>query len=141
VPYCSFDFLGIPITFFSSSPQSLKITVTALVNDTVGTLATRAYRDPSCYVGVIFGTGTNAAYVEKASEVPKFKQETKTGKMVINMEWGSFDDNKQILPVTIYDLVLDRASPNPSKQVYTLLSRTKKKGKRGYMTLYRRLAL
>jgi hexokinase len=87
------------------------------VNDTVGTLAARAYKDPQCYVGVIFGTGTNAAYVEKVSEIPKWKGPNKTGKMVINMEWGSFDDTKQVLPLTHYDLALDRESPNPGKQV------------------------
>lgn len=37
--------------------------------------------------------------------------------MVINMEWGSFDDTKQVLPVTVYDLIVDRESPNASKQV------------------------
>jgi len=45
--------------------QNLNIEVVALVNDTVGTLATRCYSDPQCFMGVIFGTGTNAAYIEK----------------------------------------------------------------------------
>ena len=38
--------------------------LTALVNDTVGTLMARAYSDRKCSVGVILGTGTNAAYGE-----------------------------------------------------------------------------
>lgn len=98
--------------------QNIKVDVVALANDTVGTLATRAYRDSQCYVGVIFGTGTNAAYIEKVSEIPKWKGQDKSGKMIINMEWGSFDDTKQHLPLTVYDLILDRESPNPGKQLY-----------------------
>jgi len=98
--------------------KNVKIRVCALVNDTVGTLAARCYKDPQCYAGVIFGTGTNACYIEKTSEIPKWKGENKTGKMVINMEWGSFDDTKQMLPLTPYDVQLDRESPNPSKQLY-----------------------
>lgn len=31
-----------------------------IVNDTVGTLMAHAYRDPSTFMGIIFGTGTNA---------------------------------------------------------------------------------
>jgi glucose-6-phosphate 1-dehydrogenase len=36
--------------------------LSALVNDTVGTVMARAYTDTSCKIGVILGTGTNAAY-------------------------------------------------------------------------------
>ena len=35
------------------------------------------------------------------------------------MEWGSFDDTKQVLPLTQFDVTLDRESVNPGKQVTT----------------------
>lgn len=98
--------------------RNLKVEVKALVNDTVGTLAARTYLDPQCYIGVIFGTGTNACYIEKVSEIPKWTGPDRTGKMVVNMEWGSFDDTKRVLPLTPYDITLDRESPNPGKQLY-----------------------
>jgi hexokinase len=65
--------------------------VTALVNDTVGTLISHAYTDPQTYVGVILGTGTNAAYVEKVENIPKWKGgPVDSGLMVINTEESYF---------------------------------------------------
>ena len=49
------------------------IHVTALTNDTVGTLVARSYADPTCDMGVIMGTGTNACYREKVSNIPKLR--------------------------------------------------------------------
>ena len=43
--------------------------VAALANDTVGTLVAKSYMVPSCDVGVILGTGTNACYPEKMSNI------------------------------------------------------------------------
>ena len=45
------------------------IRVTALANDTVGTLVAGSYMDPACDLGVIMGTGTNACYREKRSNI------------------------------------------------------------------------
>jgi hypothetical protein len=44
--------------------KGLAVQLTALVNDTVGTLLAAAYGTPSTRLGVILGTGTNAAYRE-----------------------------------------------------------------------------
>ena len=53
------------------------------MNDTVGTLAGARYKDDECMVAVILGTGTNAAYVEHASNIPKWDQPLpKSGEMV-----------------------------------------------------------
>ncbi len=52
----------------------LPVKVSALVNDTVGTLMARSYTSPgktSTLLGAIFGTGTNGAYVEKLSSITK----------------------------------------------------------------------
>ena len=38
--------------------------------------------------------------------------------MIVNIEWGAFDNEKTVLPVTQYDIELDRASENPGKQIF-----------------------
>lgn len=43
------------------------------VNDTVGTLAGGKYSNPDVIAAVILGTGTNAAYVERAAAIPKWQ--------------------------------------------------------------------
>jgi hexokinase len=99
----------------------LKATVTALVNDTVGTLAAKAYSTPRCMIGLILGTGTNAAYVEKVESILKLPAEIRKqgGDMVINTEWGAFGEgNSRLLPVTSVDVTLDRESRNPGQQTF-----------------------
>ena len=102
----------------------LPIKVAALVNDTVGTLMARAYTSPgksATLLGAIFGTGTNGAYVEKASKITKKMEgdyDKSTGDMVVNTEWGSFDNKLEVLPTTKYDEILDRTSVNPGIQMF-----------------------
>jgi hexokinase len=99
--------------------QGLDVRVAALANDTVGTLVTQAYVDPDCYVSVILGTGTNAAYVEHTSAIPKWRGPDATGDMIINMEWGGFDSlQRKTLPLTPYDRQLDRDAVHPGQQLY-----------------------
>jgi len=93
----------------------------ALVNDTVGTLLTRAYTGGSCLLGAIFGTGTNGAYVEDAERIPKLApgpDGQKKGKMVVNCEWGAFNNTRTVLPSTPFDNKLDRESINVKKQAF-----------------------
>ncbi|KAF9157446.1 glucokinase [Actinomortierella ambigua] len=96
--------------------NDVKVHVAALVNDTVGTLLAHAYTYPNTCLGAIFGTGTNGAYLENTKNVPKLK--TTAQEMVINIEWGNFDKDKTVLPVTIYDNKVDRESINPGLQVF-----------------------
>ncbi|ETI23707.1 hypothetical protein G647_05512 [Cladophialophora carrionii CBS 160.54] len=110
----------------------LPVRVAALVNDTVGTLMARSYTSPgktSTLIGAIFGTGTNGAYVEKLDRVKKMKEiddaaggaanyDASTGLMVINTEWGSFDNPLKVLPNTQYDIDLDKESVNPGIQMF-----------------------
>ncbi|KAJ2395330.1 hypothetical protein GGI23_004348 [Coemansia sp. RSA 2559] len=98
----------------------LRVKVVALVNDTVGTLLSAAYTDPSSQVGIIFGTGTNAAYYEDVNNLTKWKgPNPASGEMVLNIEWGAFDsDDFGFLPFTPHDIKLDRKSINPRKQAY-----------------------
>ncbi|MED6158616.1 Hexokinase isoenzyme 2 [Stylosanthes scabra] len=97
--------------------EGLDIRVTALVNDTVGTLAGGRYTDKDVIAAVILGTGTNAAYVERAQAIPKWHGVLpKSGEMVINMEWGNFRSSH--LPLTEFDQALDIESLNPGEQVF-----------------------
>jgi len=106
----------------------LPVRVAALVNDTVGTLMARSYTSPGksgTLLGAIFGTGTNGAYVEKLNRITKLQTEMAdshydktTGQMVINTEWGSFDNAMITLPDTQYDRALDAITPNPGIQMF-----------------------
>ncbi|KAI5662746.1 hypothetical protein M9H77_22069 [Catharanthus roseus] len=95
----------------------LDMRVSALVNDTVGTLAGGRYTNPDVIAAVILGTGTNAAYVERANAIPKWHGLLpKSGEMVINMEWGNFRSSH--IPLTEYDQSLDAESLNPGEQIF-----------------------
>ena len=105
----------------------LPVKVAALVNDTVGTLMARSYTSPGktgTVLGAIFGTGTNGAYVEKLDRITKLtsggpaEYEKSTGEMIINTEWGSFDNEMLVLPDTPYDRALDAESVNPGIQMF-----------------------
>uniref|UniRef100_A0A5B7AG93 Phosphotransferase n=1 Tax=Davidia involucrata TaxID=16924 RepID=A0A5B7AG93_DAVIN len=97
--------------------QGLDMRVSALVNDTIGTLAGGRYTNKDVAIAVILGTGTNAAYVEHAQAIPKWHGPLpKTGEMVINMEWGNFRSSH--LPLTEYDHALDAESLNPGEQIF-----------------------
>ena len=43
------------------------------MNDTIGTLAGGSYYNDNVIAAVILGTGTNAAYVERAHAIPKWQ--------------------------------------------------------------------
>ncbi|XP_031378415.1 hexokinase-2-like isoform X3 [Punica granatum] len=95
----------------------LDMHVATLVNDTVGTLAGGRYYNPDVIAAVVLGTGSNAAYVERANAIPKWHGPLpKSGEMVINMEWGNFWSSH--LPLTEYDHVLDVESMNPGEQIF-----------------------
>ncbi|KAM3375029.1 hexokinase-2 [Capsicum galapagoense] len=97
--------------------QGIDMRVTALVNDTVGTLAGGRYSDKDVSIAVILGTGTNAAYVERAQAIPKWHGPLpKSGEMVINMEWGNFRSSH--LSLTEYDHAMDTDSLNPGEQLF-----------------------
>jgi hexokinase len=90
--------------------------VAALANDTVGTLVSAAFTHPAARVGLILGTGTNCAYVERAAAIPKWRGR-KDGDMLINMEWGAFgSDAPSALPLHAADHALDLLTPNVGRQ-------------------------
>ncbi|KAI7904321.1 hexokinase-domain-containing protein [Cokeromyces recurvatus] len=99
--------------------KNIHVNIAALVNDTVGTLMANAYRYPETTMGIILGTGTNAAYYEKLENIKKWNgNEEVFEEMIVNMEWGAFDRERCVLPLTIYDNKLDRESINPHEQLF-----------------------
>ncbi|KAK9333261.1 hexokinase-domain-containing protein [Lipomyces starkeyi] len=101
--------------------KNVPITVTALINDTTGTMVASNYTDPETQMGVIFGTGCNAAYFDVVKNIPKLEglvdldPETP---MAINCEWGAFDNEHVVLPRTKYDVQIDEDSPRPNQQAF-----------------------
>ncbi|KAG6774713.1 hypothetical protein POTOM_022079 [Populus tomentosa] len=96
--------------------QGLDMRVSALVNDTVGTLAGARYWDDDVMVAVILGTGTNACYVERTDCIPKLQgPKSSSGRTIINTEWGAFSDG---IPLTVFDRDMDVASINPGEQIF-----------------------
>ncbi|XP_068645479.1 hexokinase-2, chloroplastic [Aristolochia californica] len=96
--------------------QGIDMQVSALVNDTVGTLAGARYWDEDVMVAVILGTGTNACYLERMDAIPKLKGgKPDAGQTIINTEWGGFSTG---LPLTEFDEDMDAASVNPGEQIF-----------------------
>ncbi|KAK7061399.1 phosphotransferase [Favolaschia claudopus] len=101
--------------------KHMHVKCVALVNDTVGALLSRAYTGGGCVLGAIFGTGTNGAYVEDLSNLRKLANDpagSRGGVMVVNTEWGAFNNTRSHLPSTPFDNALDRQSINPTFQAF-----------------------
>ncbi|KAF8323783.1 hexokinase [Clavulina sp. PMI_390] len=107
--------------------QNLPVNLTAVINDTTGTLIASHYVNPKTRIGVIFGTGCNAAYMEKVKNIPKMKslgllEEDPEAEVAINCEWGAFDSFvHQYLPRTKYDEHIDLTSNKPHEQSFEKL--------------------
>ena len=100
--------------------RNLPVKLSALINDTTGTLIASAYTDPTMKIGCIFGTGCNAAYMENCGSVPKIAEYKLPADMpiAINCEYGAFDNEHIVLPRTPYDIVVDNDSPRPGQQAF-----------------------
>lgn len=109
------------------------VDIVALANDTVGTLLSHAYSSGASpngnqgdtVIGAIFGTGTNGCYMEPLEAIkkldPELVKELKSKgvtHMVINTEWGSFDNELKHLPNTVYDQNIDKVSSNPGYHMF-----------------------
>lgn len=100
------------------------VEVTALINDTTGTLVASTYCKTNTIMGCIFGTGVNGAYYEKVGDISKLEGKIpydivyEAPAMAINCEYGAFDSQEKVLKRTKYDLQLDLESPRPGEQLY-----------------------
>ncbi|KAI1843322.1 hypothetical protein JX266_010496 [Neoarthrinium moseri] len=121
-----FDIAGVegenvvPMLEAALDSRGVPIKVSALINDTTGTLIASAYTDPRMAVGCIFGTGCNAAYMENCGSIPKLAHMNlpADAPMAINCEWGAFDNEHKVLPRTPYDIIIDKESPRPGQQAF-----------------------
>ncbi|XP_055337617.1 hexokinase-2-like isoform X2 [Paramacrobiotus metropolitanus] len=96
------------------------VDIVAVVNDTTGTLMSCAHSTPSCYMGLIIGTGCNACYMERIENVELWDGDNdEPREVIINMEWGAFGDNGVLEFIrTEFDRTLDEQSINPGNQLY-----------------------
>ncbi|KAH7824187.1 hexokinase 2 (HXK) [Monocercomonoides exilis] len=92
------------------------VKIIAMCNDTVGTLCTRRLTDPSVEIGVILGTGSNASYREKISNIKKLDPKAiySSDHMLINMEWGSFSG----MPQNEFDKIIFEKTKEHSSQPF-----------------------
>lgn len=90
----------------------VNIEVNAILNDTTGTLLQGYALDHRTRIGLILGTGSNAAYLERADRVSHWESERHGEKeIVIDVEWGAFGDNGAIDFVkTHFDRQVDNSS-------------------------------
>ncbi|GMG20718.1 unnamed protein product [Ambrosiozyma monospora] len=113
----------VPMLMKSINKRGTPIKVVALINDTCGTLVASRYTDNMTEMGCIFGTGVNGAYYERVSNISKLEGKLcddipKDSPMLINCEYGSFDNGRKVLPRTIYDVEIDNESPRPGQQAF-----------------------
>lgn len=108
----------------SLEKYQLPIKLTALINDTTGTLIASHYVNPKTKIAVIFGTGCNAAYMEHVKDISKINNLgiDPGAEMAINCEWGAFDSfEHEHLPRTKYDTTVDDTSNKPGEQAFEKL--------------------
>ncbi|KAJ6134111.1 hypothetical protein N7523_000433 [Penicillium sp. IBT 18751x] len=100
--------------------KKVPVEIVALINDTTGTLIASHYGDPQVKVGCVFSTGCNAAYMEECRLIPKLKHLNlpEDAQVIINTEYGAFDNDSVVLPLTPWDHQLDRESLRPGTQRY-----------------------
>lgn len=121
-----FDISGVegkdvaPLFEAAIAKRKLPIRLSALINDTTGTLIASAYTDDTMKIGCIFGTGCNAAYMENCGSIPKIADYNLPPEMpiAINCEYGAFDNEHVVLPRTSYDVIVDEDSPRPGQQAF-----------------------
>ncbi|KAI7896247.1 uncharacterized protein EV154DRAFT_492783 [Mucor mucedo] len=101
--------------------KNVNVKVTALLNDTVGTLVAHAYTNPDTRVGFIYGTGVNAAYPELVSRMVKLKDQQSSYEegttMLVNTEIDIFGSDAY-LPLNKFDRQLDANHSQPDFQLY-----------------------
>ncbi|KAK0047392.1 hexokinase-1 [Biomphalaria pfeifferi] len=74
--------------------KNLPVDIVVVMSDTVSTLMAGNYLDKKCRVGLILGTGCNAAFVENISDIDKWTGDYNDPKhVIVNVELGSTGDN------------------------------------------------
>ena len=101
--------------------KNLNVRVDAIVNDSSATLLSQAYLDPATFLGLILGTGTNAAIYLPTSSMGWLKFGSRdqswydaAERVIVNTEMSMF--GKSILAETRFDELLNRQHPMPDFQ-------------------------
>lgn len=102
------------------------VEVVARISDTTGTLLAGNLADDKCRIGLILGTGSNAAFVEYKKNIEKwdvcYKDDDPSDIVVINCEFGAFGDNGCLdFMKTEFDHELDKHSNHPSSYTFEKL--------------------
>ncbi|KAF5978756.1 hexokinase [Fusarium bulbicola] len=100
--------------------RKLPLKVRVVTNDTTATMMASAYINSETAIGCVFGTGCNGAYFERCQSIPKLDMEGLPAEalMAINCEWGAFDNEHVVLPLTSFDIAIDDASPRKGQQAF-----------------------
>ncbi|KAF4451278.1 hexokinase [Fusarium austroafricanum] len=100
--------------------RKLPLNVRVVTNDTTATMMASAYLNADTAIGCVFGTGCNGAYFERCQSIPKLDAEGLPAEalMAINCEWGAFDNEHAVLPLTSFDNAIDDASPRRGQQAF-----------------------
>lgn len=77
-----------------SKKKGVNVDVVAVINDATGTMMMGSYLDKRSAIGMILGTGCNAAYFEKVQKIEKWEgKHPGIDEVIIDIEWGAFGDN------------------------------------------------
>ncbi|CCM01376.1 uncharacterized protein FIBRA_03426 [Fibroporia radiculosa] len=109
----------------SLSKHNVPAEIVALTCDTTGTLIASHYVNPKTRIACIFGTGCNAAYMERVGDIPKIANLNidADAEIAINCEWGAFDSFvHENLPRTKYDAIIDEQSNKPGEQAFEVIT-------------------
>ncbi|KAM0492589.1 hypothetical protein ACHAP8_009766 [Fusarium lateritium] len=100
--------------------KNLPLKVCVVTNDTTATMMASAYLNSETEIGCVFGTGCNGAYFERVLAIPKLANDNLNAEsfMAINCEWGAFDNEHAVLPLTSYDIAIDNDSPRKGQQAF-----------------------
>ncbi|CCK70052.1 uncharacterized protein KNAG_0D03030 [Huiozyma naganishii CBS 8797] len=117
----------VPLLKEQMDKLNLPIDIVAVINDTTGTLVASLYTDLETKMGVIFGTGVNGAYFDVVKDIEKLEGKLADdvppeSPMIINCEYGSFDNEHVSLPRNKYDVIVDEQSPRPGQQTFEKMS-------------------
>lgn len=102
--------------------MSTKVSIKAVMNDTVGQLAAAAHKyGPECTIGVVIGYGCNSSYLEKTSRITKFDAKARGydhDNMIVVTEWEEFGKHGELDDIlTQFDREVDAASVHKGKQL------------------------
>ncbi|KAF5678700.1 hexokinase [Fusarium heterosporum] len=100
--------------------RNLPLKVSVVTNDTTATMIASAYLNSDTAIGCVFGTGCNGAYIERSPAIHKLADQKLPADsfMAINCEWGAFDNEHAVLPLTSFDIAIDDDSPRKGQQAF-----------------------